>query len=261
MSEQIEKVLEISHLYKDFEINGEKVNVLNDINLDVYKGEFICIVGHSGCGKSTLLRLISSLESITSGEIKLAGKPVEGPSEKCGMIFQESRLLNWLTVDENIGFALDRKLPKEEKKKIVADLVKLVGLEGFEKALPLQLSGGMQQRVSIARALAVKPEILLLDEPFGALDAFTRTTMQEEVKRLWSEEGKTMVMVTHDIDEAIALGNRVVVLSSKPGKIASIINVTLGDNRNRSSVEFLETRREILKALAGESYDVPDYII
>jgi len=261
VSDQVENVLEIHQVYKDFVINGEKKNVLNDINLEVKKGEFICIVGHSGCGKSTLLRLITSLEDITSGEIKIAGKKVDGPSEKCGMIFQEARLLNWLTVTENIGFALDRKLPKQEKKKIVEGLIKLVGLEGFEKALPLQLSGGMQQRVSIARALAVKPEILLLDEPFGALDAFTRVTMQEEVKRVVSEEGTTMVMVTHDIDEAIALADRVVVLSSNPGHIQSIIKVNLGDNRNRSSVDFLEIRREILKALAGEATDIPDYII
>lgn len=261
MSDQNENVLEIHQVYKDFDINGEKLNVLNDINLEVKKGEFICIVGHSGCGKSTLLRLITSLESITSGEIKIAGVPVNGPSEKCGMIFQESRLLNWLTVRENIGFAISKKVPKAEKKQIVDKLIKLVGLEGFEKALPSQLSGGMQQRVSIARALAVKPEILLLDEPFGALDAFTRVTMQDEVKRVKNEEGTTMVMVTHDIDEAITLADRVVVLSSKPGHIEAIIKVKFGSKRNRSSLEFLETRREILKALAGDTTDIPEYII
>jgi sulfonate transport system ATP-binding protein len=256
-----ETVLEIEHVYKNFDINGKSVNVLNDINLQVAKGEFISIVGHSGCGKSTLLRLITSLENTTQGEIKIAGEKIMGPSEKCGMIFQEARLLNWLTVRENIGFAINKKISNEEKKKTIEELIRLVGLEGFEDALPSQLSGGMQQRVSIARALAVHPEILLLDEPFGALDAFTRMTMQEEVKRIWDEEGTTMLMVTHDIDEAIILSTRVVVLSSKPGKIKAIINIPLEHNRQRSSLEFLKIRSEILKALIDEDEVMPEYFI
>lgn len=260
MSEK-ETVLEIDHVYKNFDINGNSVNVLNDINLKVKKGEFISIVGHSGCGKSTLLRLITSLEDTTQGEIKIAGEKITGPSEKCGMIFQESRLLNWLTVRENIGFALSKKISKEEKKKTIENLIKLVGLEGFEEALPSQLSGGMQQRVSIARALAVHPEILLLDEPFGALDAFTRMTMQDEVKRIWREEGTTMVMVTHDIDEAIILSTRVVVLSSKPGQIKTIINIPLGQTRQRSNLDFLKIRSDILKALSDEHEVMPEYFI
>lgn len=261
MIEEIKNVLEIEHIYKDFTINGETVNVLKDINFTVKKGEFISIVGHSGCGKSTLLRLITSLENETKGEIRIDGEKVTGPSEKCGMIFQEARLLNWLTVRENIGFALDRKVAKEKKKQIVDDLIQLVGLEGFEEALPTQLSGGMQQRVSIARALAVKPEILLLDEPFGALDAFTRMAMQEEVKRIWKEEGTTMVMVTHDIDEAIILSDRVIVLSSKPGEVNTVINVNLAGNRNRSSSDFLKLRSAILKALINEDEMLPEYFI
>lgn len=254
-------ILEVVGVYKDFEINGETVNVLNDINFTVKKGEFISIVGHSGCGKSTLLRVITSLENATAGEVRIDGVKVEGPSEQCGMIFQEARLLNWLTVRENIAFGLDKKVSKVEKKEVVDDLIKLVGLEEFEEALPLQLSGGMQQRVSIARALAVKPKLLLLDEPFGALDAFTRQTMQEEVKRIWKEEGTTMVMVTHDIDEAITLSDRIVVMNTKPGRIQTIIDVGLGGDRDRSGMEFLHVRSNVLKSLAGDDTSQIEYII
>lgn len=256
-----DNILEVEHVYKNFNINGESVNVLNDINFSVNKGEFISIVGHSGCGKSTLLKMITSLENTTKGEIRIAGEKVQGPSEKCGMIFQESRLLNWLTVNENVGFALDKKVSRTQKKEIVSNLIKLVGLEGFENALPSQLSGGMQQRVSIARALAVRPEILLLDEPFSALDAFTRMNMQEEITRIWREEGTTMILVTHDIDEAIILSNRIVVLSSRPGKIKSIMDVPLGSVRDRSSIDFLNIRRRVLKVLIGSNELEPEYTI
>jgi sulfonate transport system ATP-binding protein len=254
-------ILEIEHVSKNFTINGEQVNVLNDINFSVNKGEFISIVGHSGCGKSTLLKMITSLEDTTAGSIRIAGKEVHGPSEKCGMIFQEALLFNWLTVWENIGFALDRKIPKQEKQRIISGLIDLVGLQGFEKALPMQLSGGMQQRVSIARGLATKPEILLLDEPFGALDAFTRMNMQQEIIRIWQTEKTTMILVTHDIDEAITLSDRIVVLSARPGEVKSIIPVDLGRIRDRSSMGFLQIRKKVLVALFGDNEVAPEYMI
>lgn len=254
-------ILEISHVYKDFQINGETVNVLKDINLSVKKGEFISVVGYSGCGKSTLLKMIASLEKTTAGDIYVAGEKVKDPSERCGMIFQEARLFNWLTVSENIGFGLNRKISSNEKKRIVDGLIKLVSLEGFEKAQPTQLSGGMQQRVSIARALAVKPEILLLDEPFGALDAFTRMNMQAEIRRIWKEEGTTMILVTHDIDEAIVLSDKIIVFSSRPGQIVNIVPVNLGEKRDRSNMDFLRIRQQVLHALLGTEEEAPEYII
>lgn len=244
--EQIElKGLKINHIDKTFQINGDEVEALADINLDVKEGEFISIVGASGCGKSTLLKLIIGLEKSTNGKIVIGKRVVEKPSTDCGMVFQESRLYPWLTVEKNIAFGISKKLSKEEKKKIVAEHIELVGLQGFEKALPKQLSGGMQQRVSIARALVNRPDILLLDEPFGALDALTRITMQNEVLRIWEAEKKTMILVTHDIDEAIYLGDRVVVLSSRPGKIKKIIPVDLPRPRERTNAVFQKIRKEI----------------
>lgn len=244
-----EAILSIRHAKKDFSIEGETINVLGDINLDIKRGEFVSIVGASGCGKSTLLKTITSLEDLTSGEILIEGKPVNEPSEKCNMIFQEARLFPWLTVAQNIEFTIPKSVPKQERKKRVQEHIELVGLKGFENAVPAQLSGGMQQRVSIARALATKPEILLLDEPFGALDAFTRINMQEETLRIWEQEKTTMLLVTHDIDEAIYLSNRIIVLSAKPGLVKADIEVELPKPRERSSVEFMEMRRRVMLEL------------
>ena len=178
-------ILSMKHIKKDFQIGNENVEVLGDINLEIQEGEFVSIVGSSGCGKSTLLKLITSLEETTAGEILIEGESVKGPSDKCSMIFQEARLFPWLSAAQNIAFTIPKQISRQERKKLVEDHIQLVGLEGFEKALPSQLSGGMQQRVSIARALATKPQILLLDEPFGALDAVTRINMQEETLRIW----------------------------------------------------------------------------
>lgn len=244
-----EVILSIRHAKKDFSIEGDTINVLGDINLDIKRGEFVSIVGASGCGKSTLLKTITSLEDLTSGEILIEGKSVSEPSEKCNMIFQEARLFPWLTVAQNIEFTIPKSVPKQERKKRVQEHIELVGLKGFENAVPAQLSGGMQQRVSIARALATKPEILLLDEPFGALDAFTRINMQEETLRIWEQEKTTMLLVTHDIDEAIYLSNRIIVLSAKPGLVKADIKVELSKPRERSSVEFMEMRRRVMLEL------------
>lgn len=248
-------ILNIDHLKKDFVIKGNTVEVLKDINIDINRGEFISLIGSSGCGKSTILKLITSLEDPTGGEILIDGEPVKGPSEKVSMIFQESRLFPWLTTEENIEFTISESIPKKERKEIVKKHIELVGLNGFEKAVPTQLSGSMQQRVSIARALATNPEILLLDEPFGALDAFTRINMQEETLKIWEKEKTTMIMVTHDIDEAIYLSDRIVVLSAKPGVIKDIINIKLPRPRDRSSLDFMDIRRKVMVALYDKAKD------
>ena len=240
-------ILEIRDLHKNFYIKGQKLEVLSGVNLNVQDGELVAIVGASGCGKSTLLKLIITLEPISSGEILLDGEPVNGPSPKCSMIFQEARLFPWLTVRQNIEFVIPDSVPKEKKREMVEYYTNLVGLSEFMNAVPNQLSGGMQQRVSIARALATRPQLLLLDEPFGALDAFTRMNMQNEVLRIREQDKTTMIIVTHEIDEAIYLSNRVVIMGKNPGVVKRIIPVDLPFPRDRTSAEFLEIRGESMK--------------
>lgn len=241
--------LEISHIKKYFKIDGKEVHVLEDVSLNVEKGEFISIVGSSGCGKSTLLRLIAGLESASGGSIKIRDKTVSGPSLDCGMVFQEARLFPWKRTKENIRYGISdsyaRKHSKAEQDKKIQELILLVGLEGFENAWPKQLSGGMKQRAAIARALINSPEVLLLDEPFGALDALNRINMQMEILRIWESEKKTMLMVTHDIDEAIFLGDRVVVMSNRPGIVKEIIKVELPRPRDRTSADFAALRKKV----------------
>lgn len=235
----------INNLNKTFQIAGKPVDVLQDINLTVEPGEFISIIGPSGCGKSTLLRLVVGLERGFSGEIRLGEDWIEGPGLNRGMVFQEARLYPWLTVEENVLFGLGKEENKQDKQRIVQEHLELVGLAGFAKAYPHQLSGGMQQRVSIARALVNRPQVLLLDEPFGALDAMTRITMQQEIIRIWGAEKTTILLVTHDIDEAIFLGDRVVVMSKLPATTKSIIPVDLPRPRDRNSFEFVKIRKKI----------------
>ncbi len=260
-----EHILEIDHVNKYFNINGEKMQVLNDIDFQVKEGEFICIVGFSGCGKSTLLRMIGGLETIEHGNIIMDGKKISMPSLERGMIFQESRLFPWLKVKDNIAFGLSdaerKKLGKKGVEARVNELLKLVELESFANASISQLSGGMQQRVSIARSLIQKPRLLLLDEPFGALDAITRINMQTEILRIWKEEHITMVLVTHDIDEAVFLADRVVVLSSRPGTIKKIVDVKLARPRKRTGIDFSEIRREIYKEFFDETESEIEYMI
>ncbi len=245
--EEKKNILEIRDLHKNFYIKGQKLEVLSGVNLNVQDGELVAIVGASGCGKSTLLKLIITLEPISSGEILLDGEPVNGPSPKCSMIFQEARLFPWLTVRQNIEFVIPDSVPKEKKREMVEYYTNLVGLSEFMNAVPNQLSGGMQQRVSIARALATRPQLLLLDEPFGALDAFTRMNMQNEVLRIREQDKTTMIIVTHEIDEAIYLSNRVVIMGKNPGVVKRIVPVDLPFPRDRTSAEFLEIRGEIMK--------------
>ena len=259
------EILSIKDLNKSFHIKEGEVKALDNINLNIKEGEFISLVGASGCGKSTLLRIITGLESQDNGEVLLDGKPLNKKENDIGMIFQESRLFPWLSVSDNVAFGIDeetkRKIGKKAVKEKIEKVLELVGLQQFSKALPSQLSGGMQQRVSIARSLIGNPRILLLDEPFAALDAFTRLQMQNEIQHIWKEEKRTMILVTHDIDEAIYLGDRAVVLSSRPGKIKKIIPVNLARPRERSSVEFIRLRERIYKEFFDEKHSEPEYII
>ncbi len=238
-------IVEIKNLTKVFESKDNTVKALENINLEIEEGNFISIIGGSGCGKSTLLRIIGGLETEYEGNVFVDGKKVEKPSREKGFIFQDHRLLPWLTVKENIRFSL----PDNQKKNddLIRENLEIVGLSEFENAYPGQLSGGMAQRVAIARALANKPRILLLDEPFGALDAITKMNLQEEMLKIWRKEKITMVIVTHDIDEAIYLGSKVVVMTPRPGKIKKIQKVDLGVPRRRTGSLFTLARDTIYK--------------
>lgn len=254
-------IINIEHLNKQFIVDKKPMNILNDINLKVKKGEFITIVGHSGCGKSTLLKILSGLIPYEDGIVERNGHKVTEPGPKCGMVFQDHRLLPWLKIKDNVGFGLD-SIPKKEKKRIVEQHLEMVGLSGFGNSYPCQLSGGMSQRAAIARGLVNNPTILLLDEPFGALDALTRIQMQKEIIRIQKEQKTTMVMVTHDIDEAIVLADRIVVMSARPGEIKDIIPVSTGE-RVRNSENFNAIKKKIYNYLFEDSdteYEV-EYII
>lgn len=244
--------LSFYNVSKSFFMDGKKVDVLKDINLDVKPGEFISIIGPSGCGKSTLLKLVLGLSKQTIGEITLGDHKIQEPGPDRGMVFQEARLFPWLTVKENIAFGLEHSKLTEEDIETVKKHLCLVGLDNFPDAYPSQLSGGMQQRVSIARALVSHPQVLLLDEPFGALDAITRIYMQQEIVRIWQAEKSTILLVTHDIDEAIFLGDRVVVMSSRPATIKNIIPIDLPRPRDRNSYDFLGLRKKIYKEFFDE---------
>ena len=196
------------------------VTAIDHVNLEVKDGEFVMIVGPSGCGKTTLINILGGLNTPSSGQVLLDGRPVEGPGADRGMVFQGYSLFPWLSVQKNVEFGLKmKKVPKDERSQIAKKYIELVGLTGFEQALPKQLSGGMKQRVAIARTLANEPEILLMDEPFGALDALTRQNMQTLIREIWNKTGNTIFLITHDVDEALALATRVIVMSSRPGRI------------------------------------------
>ena len=242
--------LNIEIARKAFSSSKGSLLALKDILLTINSGEFVCIVGGSGCGKTTLLRIIAGLETDYEGAVFLDGKKLTGTGLDRGVVFQEHRLLSWLTVHDNVAFGL-AGLVSEDRSRDIRHYISLVGLPQFENEYPHQLSGGMSQRVAIARALAGRPEVLLLDEPFASLDALTRMRMQQEILRIWQAERTTVVLVTHDIEEAVYLADRVVILSPRPGTIMNILPVDLPRPRDRADREFVRMRKSIHDELLG----------
>lgn len=252
--------LQVKNLTKIYEgAGGKEVLALDRVSLDVKESEFVMIVGPSGCGKTTLINIIGGLDTATEGEVLLDGKAVTEPGADRGMVFQGYSLFPWLSVQKNVEFGLKMKgIPAAERAESARRFIDLVGLNGFENALPKQLSGGMKQRVAIARTLANEPQVLLMDEPFGALDAQTRVVMQELLADISRRTGTTILFITHDIDEAVLLGQRVYVMSRRPGTIRDVIDVNLPGERNHNSLvlpEFLETKKKIMDMLWQESRD------
>jgi sulfonate transport system ATP-binding protein len=241
--------VEIQIARKAFAGSQGKIPALKDLLLTIDPGEFVCVIGGSGCGKTTLLRIIAGLETDYEGAVFLDGKQLTGTSLDRGVVFQEHRLLSWLTVHDNVGFGLaglpPRERSREERCRDIRHYIQLVGLNEFEYEYPHQLSGGMSQRVAIARALVGRPEVLLLDEPFASLDALTRMRMQQEILRIWEAERTTVVLVTHDIEEAVYLSDRVVVMSPQPGTIRNILPVDLPRPRDRADLEFVRLRKSV----------------
>jgi len=246
-------LIQINNLSKVFEQKQQRTEALRDVTLEVYEGEFLCIIGPTGCGKTTLLRIVAGLESPTQGEISLKGKRITRPGADRGLVFQEFALFPWRTTWKNIEFGLEiTRLPPDKRREIVERYVKLVGLQGFQNALPRQLSSGMKQRVAIARALANDPKVLLMDEPFGSLDAQTRNIMQKELLTIWEQTKKTVVFVTHSVDEAVYLADRIVVLAARPGTVKRIVEVNLPRPRDRTDEGFYTVRRPLLQELETE---------
>lgn len=244
-----------------FELNGigkvfasdrgkDQLSVLKDIDLKIGENEFVCIVGPSGCGKSTLLRIMAGLEPATTGTVSYRGKPHHEPTREVGMVFQNYSLMPWLNVEDNIGLGLSfKKMPRSKSRLIVDEYLEIIGLEKFRKAFPHELSGGMQQRVAIARSLANDPDVVLMDEPFGALDAYTRIQLQKELLRIWEKHKKTIVFVTHSVDEAIYLADRIILMSRRNGSIEHDIRVDLPRIRDRADPIYAQLNQRLLEEL------------
>jgi len=245
--------LRAERLAKTFVSETAETQAIDEITLGVAAGEFMCLLGPSGCGKTTLLNLFAGFEQPTAGHVYLDGREIAGPGPDRGVVFQEHALFPWLTVRDNVGCGKRvRARPPAEQRAIVRRELALVGLEGFERHYPHQLSGGMKQRVAIARALANEPEVLLMDEPFASLDAITRGLMQQELIRIWTETRKTIVFVTHNIEEAVVLGDRIAVMTARPGRVRAMIEVTLAKPRDVNSPEFNEIERRARALLLGD---------
>lgn len=244
-------IITINNLYKSFTTKENlEVKALEDINLNVEENDFICIVGTSGCGKSTLLRIIAGLETITKGSVKYNDMELIEPTKEIGMVFQNYSLLPWRKVLDNISLGLEFSgVNKKERENTALEYLKIINMENFANAYPYELSGGMQQRVAIARALANNPSVLLMDEPFGALDAHTRIILQKELLRIWEHNKKTILFVTHSVDEAVYLSDKIIVMSSSPGKIKEIVNVDMKRPRDRGDIMYAKLTSQILKML------------
>ena len=245
-----------------FRSSKESFTALDHISLQIEKGEFICLLGPSGCGKTTLMNSIAGFETLTEGSITIDGQKVKAPSEKYVTIFQNYGLLPWRTVEKNVELGLETlKVPKQERKQIAMKYLQLVGLENFAKRHPAQLSGGQQQRVAIARGLAVDPEILFMDEPFGALDAITRYKLQDDLLHITKSQNKTVIFVTHDIDEAVFLADKIVVMSPNRGRIKAVIPIGLGSHRDRTGGDFLQLRDKVFRIFNMKEEDNTEYYI
>ena len=264
MSEVILELRDIQRTYIDGDdpASASTVEALKDIHLDIYRGEFLSIIGASGCGKTTLLRLIGGLDHPQAGEVRLNGVEITGPDPQRGYVFQQGSLFPWLTVEQNIAAGLKARHVYRKEKHKVAEYIHMIGLEGFEKSFPHQISGGMAQRVAIARALINDPEVLLMDEPMGALDSFTRADLQDKLLEIRAQNDATMILVTHDVDEAIYLSDRIVIMTPRPGKISEIMEVHLPHPRDRGGVEFTDLRRDILDRFhLASARPQPEYYI
>jgi sulfonate transport system ATP-binding protein len=250
-SETAAPVLEVRSVSRTFQTDSGPVPALSDVSFSVQTGEFVTLVGPSGCGKSTLLRLIAGLDVPDSGEVLVENRTVTAPSLARGIVFQDHRLLPWLTVAQNIDLGMHKlSLSTAERRARIFELVALVGLQGFEDAFPYQLSGGMSQRAAIARSLAPKPRMLLLDEPLGALDSLTRAHMQAELLRIWEHESITMIMVTHDVEEAVFLSDRIIAMHPRPGRIAQTLGIDAAKPRDRGSAPFAALKSDLHAVLA-----------
>ncbi|MEA5015496.1 MAG: ABC transporter ATP-binding protein [Candidatus Limiplasma sp.] len=260
MADTILEIKDVNRVYSDDKENI--VEALKSISLSVDRGEFVTFIGSSGCGKTTLLRLIAGLDEPQSGQLLLDGKIIRGTDPKRGYVVQQGGLFPWLTVWDNIAYGLKVRGLYQKRKADVGKYIGLIGLEGFEKSFPHQISGGMAQRVAIARALINEPELLLLDEPMGALDSFTRVDIQDKLLELWRRYKTTMILVTHDVDEAIYLSDRIVIMAPRPGKISEILEVTMPHPRHRGGPDFLRLRSDILEKLhLASANPQPEYHI
>jgi len=252
-----DSIIKIENVFKEYKVpDGKNVKALNDVSLEVSRNEFVCLVGPSGCGKTTLLNIVAGLEPFDSGKVTMHGEGIIGPGPERGVIFQQYALFPWMTVRKNIEYGMkflrnpngSIRFDEKKKREIAEYYIKMVNLSGFEDSYPKALSGGMKQRVAIARAYAQSPEVLLMDEPFGALDAQTRAQLQEDLLHTWQEEKKTVIFITHDVDEAVLLATRVVILSARPGRIKEIVDIDLPYPRNQATkmdAEFIKYRNYI----------------
>lgn len=249
----------VSHIDKVYTNDKKSTKAIDDVSIDIQDNDFVCIVGPSGCGKSTLLRMLAGLDFPTKGDIVVNDTPVTGPGPDRGMVFQSYTLFPWMNVEDNIKFGLIiKKLPKDEQQRIADRYLDIIGLRKFAKSYPKELSGGMKQRVAIARALANQPEVLLMDEPFGALDPHTKSMMQLLMREIWEQDHPTVVFITHDIDEAVFLANKIYVMSARPGKVVKEVNVYLTHKRGlelKDTPEFIKLRKDINELLYAHSND------